>query len=90
MSLDTKDIEQIERVIHKNGDDTAVSIARSFERLEERVDAMEARIYSRIADLESVTVLDRADIANKFDALDNRISGQVSEINGRLTELLQG
>jgi hypothetical protein len=51
---------------------------------------MEARIYSRIADLESVTVLDRADIANKFDALDNRISGQVSEINGRLTELLQG
>jgi hypothetical protein len=52
MSLDQKDLELIERVIYKNGDDVAVSMARSFERLEERIDAAESRLYSRIADLE--------------------------------------
>ncbi|HEV2328947.1 MAG TPA: hypothetical protein VG077_13095 [Verrucomicrobiae bacterium] len=44
--------EQIERVIYKNGDDIAVSIGRSFERLEERIDAGESRIYSRLNDIE--------------------------------------
>ncbi len=49
----TKDaIESIERLIYKNGDDVAVSIARSFERLEERIDGTETRLYSRFADLE--------------------------------------
>ena len=52
MSLDQKDLEQIERVIYKNSDDICVSIARSFERLEERIDAAEARIYGRLAELE--------------------------------------
>ena len=52
MSLNPKDLELIERVIYKNGDDIAVSIGRSFERLEERIDAAEARIYGRLADLE--------------------------------------
>jgi hypothetical protein len=52
MSLEQKDLEQIERVIYKNGDDIAVSIGRSFERLEERIDAMESRIYTRLTDLE--------------------------------------
>ena len=48
-----KDIELIERIIYKGNDDIAISIARSFERLEERIDASEARIYSRLADLEN-------------------------------------
>jgi uncharacterized protein Yka (UPF0111/DUF47 family) len=52
MALDQKDLELIERVIYKNGDDIAVSIARSFERIEERIDAMESRLYSRLAELE--------------------------------------
>jgi hypothetical protein len=52
MSLDQKDAELIERIIYKNGDDIAVSVARSFERLEERIDAAESRLYSRIADVE--------------------------------------
>ena len=52
MSLDQKDLEQIERVIYKNGDDVAVSIARGFERLEERIDATESRLYSRFAEVE--------------------------------------
>jgi len=45
-------IESIEHIIYKNSDDVAVSIARSFERLEERIEAMESRLYSRFADLE--------------------------------------
>jgi len=52
MSLDQKDVELLERVIYKNGDDIAVSLARSFERLEERIDAAESRIYSRLSDVE--------------------------------------
>lgn len=64
MSLEQKDIELIEHIIYKNSDDIAVSIARSFERLEERIDAAESRVYSRLADIEDkveeskLTVLD--------------------------------
>ncbi len=52
MSLDKKDIELIERVIYKNGDDIAMSIGRSFERLEERIDSAESRIYGRLIEIE--------------------------------------
>ncbi len=58
MALEQKDLELIERVIYKNGDDVAVSIARSFERLEERMDAMESRLYGRLSEVE-----DRVDAA---------------------------
>jgi hypothetical protein len=50
-ALNPADLELIERVIYRNGDDIAVSIGRSFERLEERIDATEARIYSRFTDI---------------------------------------
>ena len=56
MSLEQKDLELIERVIYKNSDDVAVSISRSFERLEERVDAAESRLYGRLADVEDKLV----------------------------------
>jgi hypothetical protein len=39
-------------MIYKSGDDIAMSVGRSFERMEERIDAMETRLYSRIADVE--------------------------------------
>ena len=52
MNLNNKDLELIERVIYKNGDDIAVCMGRSFERLEERIDATEARLYGRLAELE--------------------------------------
>jgi uncharacterized protein Yka (UPF0111/DUF47 family) len=51
-NLSQKDLELIERVIYKNSDDLAVSVSRSFERIEERIDAMESRLYSRLNDLE--------------------------------------
>jgi prefoldin subunit 5 len=64
MSLEQKDLELIERVIYKNGDDIAVSIGRSFERLEERIDAAESRIYSRLAEIEDKIEASRQDLAD--------------------------
>jgi hypothetical protein len=52
MPLDKDDIEIIEHIVYKCGEDIAVSIARSFERLEERIDAVESRIYSRLSEIE--------------------------------------
>ena len=46
------DLEAIERVIYRNGDDIAVSIGRSFERLEEQIKAIENRIHGRLLELE--------------------------------------
>jgi acetyl-CoA carboxylase alpha subunit len=55
-------LEQIEKLINKNSDDVAVSIARSFERLEERIDAAESRIYSRLSAVEDTVESSRHDI----------------------------
>jgi prefoldin subunit 5 len=66
MALDQKDLELIERVIYKNGDDIAVSIGRSFERLEERMDAMESRLYSRLAELEDKIESSRQDMSDEL------------------------
>ena len=64
MSLDQKDLELIERIIYKNSDDIAVSIARSFERLEERIDGAESRIYGRMAEIEDRIEAARQDAAD--------------------------
>ena len=66
MALDRKDLDLIEQVIYKNGDDVAVSIARGFERLEERIDATEARLYSRFAEVEDQIVALRGEV--RFEA----------------------
>lgn len=46
MALNQKDIELLERLMYKNTDDIAVSIARSFERLEERIDSLRSDLDS--------------------------------------------
>lgn len=88
MSLEQKDYEVIERLIYKNADDVAVSIARSFERLEERIDATESRLYGRLADLEDRIESSRQDIANQIGVLQDetrevmshcKISSEVSD-----------
>ena len=66
MALQQKDLELIERVIYKNGDDIAVSIGRSFERLEERIDGAESRIYSRLAEIEDKIEASRQDLDDKL------------------------
>jgi DNA-binding Lrp family transcriptional regulator len=64
MSLDQKDIEIIERLLFKSSDDIATSIARSFERLEERIDASESRLYSRMAEVEDRVEASRQDLSD--------------------------
>ena len=54
--LSLKDLDMIERITYKSADDIAVSICRSFERLEERIDAVETRLQNRISDLELATL----------------------------------
>ena len=67
MSLESKDLELIERVIYKNGDDIAVSIGRSFERLEERIDAAESRVYGRLIEIEDKIDTNHNETLESFD-----------------------
>lgn len=55
-SLSQKDTDLIERIVYKMADDMAVSIARSFERLEIRIDGLETRLMIRIEQLEDEIV----------------------------------
>lgn len=73
MALEQKDIELIERVIYKNSDDVAVSIGRSFERLEERIDAAESRIYGRLSDLKDRIEASRQGISDELGDLRGEI-----------------
>jgi hypothetical protein len=77
MALDQKDLELIERILYKNSDDVAVSIARSFERMEERIDATESRLYGRMADLE-----------DRFEGSRQDISDTIGELRAELRERL--
>jgi len=73
MTLEVGDIEVIERLIYKNNDDVAVSIARSFERLEERIDAAEARLFTRISELEDRVEACRQDIVDDIGTLRDEV-----------------
>jgi vacuolar-type H+-ATPase subunit I/STV1 len=66
MSLEPKDIELLECIIYKNADDIAISLSRSFERLEERVDALESRLYSRMSELEDRIESTRQDLSDSI------------------------
>jgi hypothetical protein len=44
MPIDQSDLEKIERLVHRSADDVAVSIARSFERGAERIEAADLRL----------------------------------------------
>lgn len=66
MSLDQKDLEQIENVIRKYTDDQAVSISRSFERIEEKIEAIESRMYARISEVEDRIESTRQDVSDSI------------------------
>lgn len=76
MSLDQKDLELIERLIYKNADDVAVSIARSFERLEGHIDSTESRIYSRLSEIE-----------DKVDSVRQDIADEMAEVRSEIREM---
>ncbi len=69
MALEQKDIELLERVIYKSSDDVAVSIGRSFERLEERIDAAESRMYGRLAEVEDRIAACEHNLLQDMDSL---------------------
>jgi Cdc6-like AAA superfamily ATPase len=73
MALEQKDLEAIERLIYKQGDDIAISIARSFERLEERIDATESRLYSRLAEVEDRVEASRQDTSDQLGELRDEV-----------------
>lgn len=77
MALDRKDLEQIEALLYKQADDVAVSIARSFERLEERIDAAESRLYSRLSEVEDRVETSRQGLADEL----GEIRADVREIS---------
>lgn len=77
MTLEQRDIELIERLIYKNNDDVAVSIARSFERLEERIDAAESRLFSRLSELEDRVLASRQDIVDEIGIVRDEIREMV-------------
>ena len=77
MAIERTDLEIIEALIYKSGDDVAISIARSFERLEERIDAAESRIYSRLADVEDKIESARQDLADEL----GDVKGELREIS---------
>ncbi|MFA6404545.1 MAG: hypothetical protein WCW03_00875 [Candidatus Paceibacterota bacterium] len=75
MSLDQKDLELIERIIYKCGDDIAIAIGRSFEHLEERIDGVESRMYSRLADVEERIEDSHQSSVDCFDLIREDIRG---------------
>ena len=79
MALEQKDLELIERLVYKNGDDVAVSIARSFERMEERIDAAESRLYSRFADVEDKIEASRQEMADSLGDVREEFRGRVAD-----------
>lgn len=62
--MQPKYLEIIEKIVYKNADDIAVSISRSFERLEERMDSSESRIHSRLGGLDDKIENCRQDLSD--------------------------
>jgi hypothetical protein len=90
-NLSPKDLELIERIVYKNNDDVAISIARSFERLEERLDGTEARIHSRLSELEdrldsAINTLDDPEENKKHVRLIVELSEKVIALEAKILE----
>jgi hypothetical protein len=53
-AISERDLEEIEGLVSKASGDIAEVIGRGLERVEERIDAAESRIYGRLADVEDM------------------------------------
>ncbi len=81
-NLTKRDLELVEKIIYKNNDDVAVSIARSFERLEERIDSTESRIYSRLSDVEDKLESNRQDSTDTLGEMADNLKGLREAVSG--------
>lgn len=73
MSLEQKDLELIEHLIYKSSDDIAISLARSFERLEKSGRDTESRIFSRLSEIEDKIESSRQDMADTIGDIKEEI-----------------
>ena len=80
MQFTPQEIEQLQSIIDRANDDTAISIARSFERLEERIDAMESRLYSRLVEIDDQIVQETGILSDKIADLRNKPKRSTREI----------
>ena len=69
MALEPNDLDFIEGLTFKNADDSAVAIARSFERVEERLGDMETRISGRLSSVRDAIDGSCEDILNRLPRL---------------------
>jgi phage shock protein A len=76
MALEQNDLEAIERLISKSGDATDHDVARSFERMEERIDATESRLYTRLAEIEDRVEASRQDTSDQLGELRDEMREQ--------------
>ena len=81
MALDKKELEQIEHIINDNSDELAMAVARAFERLGDKLTAMESRLSMQMEKYEGSFGVAQRDLAEKFAALGKEIAGQISEVN---------
>ncbi len=77
MSLEQKDLELIEHIIFKNSDDIAISLARSFERLEKKDNDSESRLYSRLSELEDKIESGRQDMSATISEIKEEIRDSI-------------
>ena len=77
MALDKTDIEHIERMISESADDIAVSISRSFERMEGGFDAEDSALYATLGNL-----------ADRIEACRKELSDSIAKVRGDTRELL--
>jgi len=67
MALDEQDLNKIKRLLAEHWDDIAVHIiGRTFERLEERIDAAESRICGHLSEIEDRIETSRQDLSDEL------------------------
>jgi predicted RecB family endonuclease len=52
MKISNEDLDVLEDLVFRSSDDLAVTLSRSLERLETKLDHIETRLYRRISELE--------------------------------------
>lgn len=89
MTLEQKDIEIIENLIYKNSDDIAISIARSFERLEKNNMDTESRIHNKISELDDKIDATRQDISDSLGDIKDEIRDNMRFKNSEIFEKIE-
>jgi len=84
MGLDQQDLQRIEQAIDRLGGDIAAAIGRGFERLENRIDATESRLYSRFAEVEERVEGSRQDLSDEISP----VRESVHELSRRENEIV--